>query len=313
MNESSRGRSARKSAVCDRPQRARARPTHADVELGQIAPSGARSIFRRALPVSVAAATLGLASAAAAQDFEEQYEQQTETEVDTGSGVSTGTTTETTTYREEERREHDESRRFGDMGHVVISAERMFGVGFTWDSVDVGADDNATVSTFNLSVLSNPLGTTTNTYSFPRMGFDFFIAENLSIGASLGFAYTSFDEDEELQGVALGDSITTFLAAPRVGYAFMFADGIGIWPRIGVTWLWATTSGDAADLTANRFALTFEAPFVISPTDNVAFLLGPKFDLGLSGSNKIEAGGAETETDVKATELGIYVGLLTYF
>ncbi len=313
MNESSRGRSARKGAIGGRPERARGRPASAEVERGTFSAAVARSLFRQSLPVSVAAAVLALPSAAAAQDVEERQEyRSTETEVDTGSGVSAGTTTEATTYREE-RRERDESRRFGDMGHVVISAERMFGVGFTWDSVDVGADDNATLSTFNLSVLSNPLGTTTNTYSFPRMGFDFFIAENLSIGAALGFAYTSFDEDDELQGFALGDSITTFLAAPRVGYAFMFADGIGIWPRVGVTWLWASTSGNGADLTANRFALTFEAPFVISPTDNVAFLIGPKFDLGLSGSNTIEAGGAETETDIKATELGIQVGLLTYF
>lgn len=271
-----------------------------------------RSIVKAACSVCSVAAVVGFAPGASAQEVEDpddQYGAGASAGVGTDTGVSAGAGTTADT----ERRDHDESRRFGDMGHVVISAERMFGVGFAWESVDVGTDDDATSSSFNLSVLSNPLGNVASTYSFPRVGIDFFIAENLSIGAALGFAYTSFDVDDEIAGFAPADDLTSFLAAPRIGYSFMFADGIGIWPRVGVTWLWASTSGGTVDQTANRFALTFEAPFVISPTDNVAFLIGPTFDLGLSGTNTVETDAGDVDTDITATELGIQFGLLTYF
>src|SRR5690606_35816658 len=106
-----------------------------------------------------------------------------------------------------------EQDRFGDAGQVALSAERMFGVGFAWNTVDVD-DEDFTASNFNVSVLSNPVPNLTSTYSFPRVGVDYFIADGLSIGAALGFAHSSFDEDDELQGFGQYESLTAILAAP---------------------------------------------------------------------------------------------------
>jgi hypothetical protein len=255
------------------------------------------------------AANLVLASTAHAQDEDDQTNGTLPPAGTYENGQTTGTTQTTAGERNDDR----DDDRFGDAGQVAFSAERMFGVGWTWDSVDAG-DEDLTNTTFNLSVLSNPLANVTNTYSFPRVGIDYFIVDNISIGAALGFAYASFDPDEQLQAASPFDSVTAFLAAPRVGYAMMFGDHIGIWPRVGVTWINYTFSGEGdAEESADRFALTGELPFVIQPTDNAAFLIGPTIDLGLSGKNRLEGAGANLETDVRTTELGVQFGLMVFF
>lgn len=247
------------------------------------------------------AASLGVASVASAQ------EQETSVEVESNGQYRTETQTVSPPPREEDR-DRDRSR-FGDMGQLALSAERMFGAGFVWDTVDQG-DDDETTTTFNVSAISNPLAANTSAYSFPRIGIDFFIIENISIGAALGFAYTNFDDDTG----GPFDHVTAYLAAPRIGYALMFSDGIGIWPRVGVTWVHYRFAGegDVRDK-ATRFALTGEIPFVIQPAEHVALLIGPTIDLGLTGSNKLEGGPVTSDVDVRTTELGIQFGLLTYF
>lgn len=203
----------------------------------------------------------------------------------------------------------DDSR-FGDAGQIAISAERMFGAMFIWNNVDGGGIDETTTD-FHISAISNPLANVTTNYSFPRMGVDFFIADGISIGAALGFAYTTFDDD--IPALAPADHVWAFLAAPRVGYALSFGEVFGIWPRIGVTWLWSTTDvTEDTSQDANRFALTAEVPLVLAPGDNFAFLIGPTLDLGVGGSNKLETATGETEIDIDTTELGIQVGILGY-
>lgn len=201
--------------------------------------------------------------------------------------------------------------RFGDAGQIAVSAERMFGAMFIWDDFEGGGVDETT-SNFHISALSNPLANVTTNYSFPRMGFDFFIADGLSIGAALGYAYTTFDDDNP--ALVPGDNVWAFLAAPRVGYALSVGEGFGIWPRVGVTWIWATNNiTDDTSEDADRFALTAEVPFVISVVEHFAFLIGPTLDLGIAGSNTLEAPAGETEIDINTTELGIQVGIMGYF
>lgn len=269
------------------------------------------------------AANLVLASTASAQEDEQpdgtvppadaETYGETDATVPPADREAYGETNGTMQPANGDRNRDREYARFGDAGQVVFSAERMFGAGWTWESVEVGEED-LTDTTFNVSVLTNPLANVTNTYSIPRVGIDFFIVDNLSIGAALGFAYASFSPDDQLQAANPFESVTAFLAAPRIGYAFMFGDHIGIWPRAGVSWITATFSGEG-DLKqkAERFALTAEIPFVIQPTENAAFLIGPTLDLGLSGKNRLEGAQANVETDVTTTELGVQFGLMVFF
>lgn len=204
----------------------------------------------------------------------------------------------------------DDSR-FGDAGQLAISAERMFGAMFIWNNVEGGGVDETTTD-FHVSAISNPLANVTTNYSFPRMGLDFFIIDGISLGGALGFAYTTFDDD--VPALAPADDIWAFLAAPRIGYALSVGEGFGIWPRVGVTWIFTTTNiTDDTSEDADRFALTAEIPLVITPGDNFAFLVGPTLDLGVAGSNTLETATGETEIDVDTTELGIQVGILGYF
>ena len=104
-------------------------------------------------------------------------------------------------------------------------------------------------------------------YTSPRLGVDFFVIDQLSVGFQLGF----FSEDDD-DG---GDAFNGFMFHGRVGYAAAFGESFGIWPRGGITF------SDVED--NDEIALTGEAMFYFDPVDNFGFLFGPTLDLGLAG------------------------------
>ena len=78
---------------------------------------------------------------------------------------------------------------------------------------------------------------------------------------------------------------SAFLIAPRAGYAVMFADWVGFWPRGGVTF---HTLSEADIFSESGLAFTLEANFVIVPTQGIGVLVGPTLDLDLFGSRDYE-------------------------
>jgi hypothetical protein len=118
----------------------------------------------------------------------------------------------------------------------------------------------------------------------PRVGFDYFIIPQLSLGGSLALAWydPNDDDDDDDDG-----EISTLLFAPRVGYAIEFNASWGVWLRGGFSYY---TVGFDNDVSRNLLALTGEGAFYYLPTPNVGFTLTPLFDLGLSGEveNDIE-------------------------
>ena len=161
---------------------------------------------------------------------------------------------------------------FGDSGQLVLSAENMFGFNYNHPSTGSSA------TTFAL--FANPFGVGVTTYQWPRLAFDAFVTKGISAGGAISFARTTFGNS----------SSNAFQVAPRLGYAMLVAPSLGVWPRIGVTYIYS-------DSNTNFLALTVDAlaAFVVGP--HLAITFGPTLDVGLSGK------------PVKYTTIGVYFGL----
>lgn len=217
---------------------------------------------------------------------------------------------------------------FGKAGQIAVGAERLFGVVHT----SLTAEDDGGEATFshtNISLLvsrSNstgggavggifPLG-----YSFPRIAGDYFVIDGLSVGGSLGLYTHSGNVEVEVMGQSQENdtgSITGFLFEPRVGYAFMFHEMIGIWPRGGITFLSESAeSADNDERSSSAWAITLECPLVINPVPHVVFGIGPTLDLGVTGSTEndpSEPMAPTTEFDNTMHDIGLQASLTAYF
>jgi hypothetical protein len=173
---------------------------------------------------------------------------------------------------------------FGDSGQFVLSAERLFG--YTYSHRTGYANMNS------FTLLAQPLGTGVYAYGEPRIGFDGFVTKSISLGGSLSFFRTSASNDT---------STTGFQVAPRIGYGMMVGPWLGVWPRLGVTYVYASGNG----ATAKYLALTVEGLLAIVVAPHLVITFGPTLDLGLTGS----AG----NTSIKNTDVGVYFGLAIPF
>jgi hypothetical protein len=205
----------------------------------------------------------------------------------------------------------------GEGGQFALGAERLSGVVRASDTADVSNDATSTTSFTSVSLLVARTNAA-STYSFPRIGLDYFVADSVSIGMAIGMFTLSGSQETELMGQSseqdLND-ILGFLFAPRVGYAFAFSESAAIWPRAGITFVTASSDDPDTDATGsmNRLALSLDVPFVLSPAPHVGILLGPAIDFGVTGSNSIESGGMSTDVDVTSTDFGLHAGLVAYF
>ncbi|MGC4092527.1 MAG: hypothetical protein QM756_32545 [Polyangiaceae bacterium] len=122
-----------------------------------------------------------------------------------------------------DKEENGGERSFGNAGELAISAERLVGVSRTASTTKVmGIKEKSSTNRVNL--LLNHNGDSRG-YSSPRLAFDYFAIDGLSLGASVGFSANSGDfKSREV------------LVAPRVGYALMFSETVGIWPRLGIVY-----------------------------------------------------------------------------
>jgi len=215
---------------------------------------------------------------------------------------------------------------FGSSGQFTIGAERLFGFISASQNTEtelagVTAEETNSVTQFSLLGFHGafPL----SPYSHPRVGFDYFVIDRLSVGGSLIFMTRSTEVEAEAGGQSQsndGPSTTAFLFAPRAGYAFMFNDTIGIWPRLGFTYYsisneLETPAGNFED-SENGLALAIEGLFVIAPMPNFGFTVGPTLDLGLTGSVEDQGpppGSPAVESDRTVTEFGINAGIAVWF
>jgi hypothetical protein len=168
---------------------------------------------------------------------------------------------------------------FGNAGQLVISSEQLFGYSYRHVSFKGGSN-----STNTFSILADSQGTGASGYTWPRLGFDYFAIKSISLGAAASFFRES----------GSGSSLTGFELAPRIGYATMVGPWLGVWPRLGFTYMHFSTQYYAA--------VAVEVPLVIAATPYLAVLVAPSLDLGVAGTNS-----------TKVTDAGLTFGLALTF
>jgi len=148
-------------------------------------------------------------------------------------------------------------------GTMRLSAERLVGIG-------ARVNDPAS---FYMNVL-----TALNTgqeIQYPRVAFDYFIIDGLSIGGSTGFGYHSASET------------VSFAVLPRIGYAFDLSKTIEFWPRGGIG-LQYVDYGPTDNSTA---VMTIEGMFLWEMVPHALLEFGPFIDASFANDWPIVLGG----------------------
>lgn len=209
------------------------------------------------------------------------------------------------------------AQNFGKSGQLAISGERAFGLFYIKASHQDDSSDSSTQFSFMSQAPTLPLGfgyAALNVYSLPRIGIDYLVTDGLSVGGSIIYASAS-NTHKEPGGQNVDTSGNAFIINPRVGYAYMFSEVAGIWPRGGITYHYQKVedeNGDSASL--DGLAFSVDAPVIISPVEHFAFLIGPAFDIGITGSLKTVARGGpftiSDTNDATLTGFGVYAGIM---
>lgn len=192
----------------------------------------------------------------------------------------------------------------GQSGTVAFGAERLFAFYKSNVSYEQPNGDEQDWDQSGLGFGWNGVG-----FQFPfnmaRLGFDYFITDQFTVGGALGYASVD-DEDDGPSG-----DYEAFLLAPRGGYFHGFNETFAIWPRAGLTYHSLDPDGDRNN--QSGLALTLEAMFTISPAPHFAFMAGPTFDIDFLG--EVECGNPNQDEDCKLRyrSFGLQVGLLGYF
>lgn len=186
---------------------------------------------------------------------------------------------------------------FGAAGDVAIAVERLFAIHGSkvyeegWaDGVPDYEDSYTGISLgwrgpSGNSRLGAPPQASANPFDVPRLAFDYFVIDRLSVGGALGYA--SINDGEE-SGEGWGpDSTSSLLFSPRAGYALMFSELVGFWPQAGFSYYSVTHDENHNE---KGLSLTLNLPFVLSPANHLAFLAGPYLDLGLWGKVDYDGG-----------------------
>jgi hypothetical protein len=230
--------------------------------------------------------------------------------------------------------------RLGLGTHFVLTADRLFGFHYWMASgtpktaggvpvTGVEASASGTQLAFLAGGSSTGFGQMqVNPYSVPRAGFDAVLNGGFSVGGSLIYFATSGTQKIKIAGTETSTDCPTISAvgfAPRAGFVIMFNDMIGIWPRLGFTYITSKTTTKTPqnnpvtapveyEDTQTFLSVDPEALLVISPVPHFGITIGLQASVGVAGTFISKAAGTTTdETDVKLTNIGMTCGLLGYF
>src|SRR5262245_41312198 len=118
----------------------------------------------------------------------------------------------------------------GQAGTFAISAERLMGYSWTKTKSEGNFDPGDQDTEFESSQTQFDLlarGSVNSPFVAPRLAFDYFVINGLSVGGSI--AYWTYEQDDPTQtteGTSIDQDEASgngFLFAPRVGYLYMFS------------------------------------------------------------------------------------------
>ncbi|MEZ4224460.1 MAG: hypothetical protein R3B13_26155 [Polyangiaceae bacterium] len=166
----------------------------------------------------------------------------------------------------------------GKKGNLILGAERLMGYTSNTQNIEVGGNE-AETTYGTLGVLWNQ---PRSPFNLPRIGIDYFVIDNVSVGGNIGYVSTSIDAPGNGD-----DDSSGFLFSPRAGYMLGLGESLGFWPRLGLTYY------QLQDPDASQFALSADLQIVVAPSPGFAITAGPVVDFGLTGSIDTPAGDAD--------------------
>lgn len=197
---------------------------------------------------------------------------------------------------------------FGKKLDLVFSADRLMAFHNSHiTQEDPGNPDNhASATGFGLGWRGEEPPTA---FDVPRLAFDVFVIDSLSVGGAISYVNYSRSVDNGGPAGARDFDSDEFLFSPRVGYVWMFTHGIGFWLRGGLTY--HNISNDNGHV--NGFAFTAEPSFVFSPVDHFAFLAAPYLDIDMFGNEHFNGGPQPFDRDTHQRSIGVFGSLLGWF
>ena len=222
----------------------------------------------------------------------------------------------------------DETGGLATQGQFIFSADRLFSV-FSYQDTKIDGAMNTSTSTSSTQIglfsgVNNGNGAS-NFFAVPRLGFDYTITPNITVGgsifvfANLGSSTTETNGSNSMSNPA--GKLTYWGLAPRAGYIFPITDSFSFWGRLGFSFIdgsvsTTTTMGNTTTTTTNglsQWAIDVEPMFVFSPVNHFGFVFGPTVDIPLTGSASNNNGNATVSFTSAQVYVGVQAGLLGYF
>ncbi len=228
-------------------------------------------------------------------------------------------------------------KKFGDQGQFIVGADRVM----TFFSYSHWSRDlppipgaNKVTESGDQSSISLLYGSSADSndffYTVPRLGFDYVIVPNVTIGGEVIAFFTlgssSSTETQLNTGFAAHNpnpspSTTIFGIAPRGGYILQMSELFSFWLRGGLSYNTGTfksvRNGVTTDsLTINQWALDLDPQLVMTPFAHVGFTAGVTADLPFGGSHPTQIdpqSGASVSGFSSVFHLGVPLGMLAYF
>jgi Outer membrane protein beta-barrel domain len=109
-----------------------------------------------------------------------------------------------------------------------------------------------------------------------RPALDYFVIDNLSVGAFIGLDYTHVPDSHQ----------TIFDIGPRVGYNVPLSDVFSVWGRVGLSYTNVNLgAGNGGSTSSSSLTLNLSVPFLFH-VQNFFFGFGPALDVDLTGDVK---------------------------
>jgi hypothetical protein len=238
---------------------------------------------------------------------------------------------------------------FGNQGEFIISADRLFPVfGYTKASVDTAANLGPGVQKETTSDDASMLGVfwggapgfelnaggvggglpfaVPNVFTVPRVGFDYTIVPNVTIGGDLILFFTlggthstqTINTNGSTQTTTNNEPTSTvFGVAPRGGYILRLSDLLALWLRGGFSFYTVnaklTTTDNANNQTTttvgyNQLALDLDPQLVITPFPRFGFTVGLTGDIPLTGGHFVSVTTPNASTTVSAGSSLLFIG-----
>jgi hypothetical protein len=196
-------------------------------------------------------------------------------------------------------------------GTFLLSAERLFGVSYSTESLP----NNQSNSSTSINLVGNYLGQTLDPWAASRLGLDYVVASHITIGGSVGYAHFSTSSNDGSTSTDNG-SFSEFVLSPRVGYLVDLGP-VDLWLRAGITYGYASTSPPSGSTDSSTswsgLDLDLEPRLLAEITDHFGFYGGLSFDFALTGSESQSANGTSVSSDDKISHYGLDFGLTGWF